>query len=128
MAKSATLKVTVIEEEDEADALLKGQLTESQKEVIRLAAREAVKEYIRETQCRRVEPEQNAEETALPETGFVRLPEVLKVIPLGKTSWWEGVRAGRFPRPVKLSDRCTAWGAEDIRELVTRLAKQGQRE
>src|SRR3546814_950284 len=33
---------------------------------------------------------------------FVRLPQVLSVIPLGKTSWWEGVRSGRFPKPVKL--------------------------
>jgi predicted DNA-binding transcriptional regulator AlpA len=128
MAKSATLKVTLIAEEDEADALLEGQLTESQKEVIRLAAREAVKEYIRETQRRRVESEQNAEEAVLPDAGFVRLPQILKVIPLGKTCWWEGVRAGRFPRPVKLSGRCTAWRAEDIRELVKKLSKQSRRE
>ena len=44
----------------------------------------------------------------IPETGFLRLPQVLSVIPLGKTSWWEGVRSGRFPKPVKLSARCTA--------------------
>jgi prophage regulatory protein len=59
----------------------------------------------------------------IPETGFLRLPQVLSVIPLGKTSWWEGVRSGRFPKPVKLSSRCTAWRAEDIRALITSLAK-----
>lgn len=58
-----------------------------------------------------------------PETGFVRLPEVLSVIPLGKTSWWEGVKSGRFPKPVKLSSRCTAWKAEDIRDLIKRLSE-----
>src|SRR6476469_7972986 len=57
-----------------------------------------------------------------PETGFLRLPQVLSVIPLGKTSWWEGVKAGRFPKPVKLSARCTAWRAEDIRELIKILS------
>lgn len=60
----------------------------------------------------------------IPETGFMRLPQVLEVIPLGKTSWWEGVKSGRFPKPVKLSPRCTAWKAEDIRELIQRISEQ----
>jgi prophage regulatory protein len=60
----------------------------------------------------------------IPETGFLRLPQVLEVIPVGKTNWWEGVKSGRFPQPIKLSPRCTAWKAEDIRELITCLSKQ----
>jgi prophage regulatory protein len=60
----------------------------------------------------------------LPDTGFVRLPDVLRVIPLGKTSWWKGVKTGRFPKPVKLSARCTAWRAEDIRDLIQRLSHE----
>lgn len=60
---------------------------------------------------------------AIPETGFMRLPQVLSVIPVGKTSWWEGVKAGRFPKPVKLSARCTAWRAEDIRKLIRTLSE-----
>lgn len=59
----------------------------------------------------------------IPETGFVRLPQVLSVIPLGKTCWWEGVKSGRFPKPVKLSARCTAWRAEDIRNLIKALSE-----
>ena len=62
----------------------------------------------------------------IPETGFLRLPDVLDVIPLGKTCWWEGVKSGRFPKPVKLSARCTAWRAEDIRQLIKRLADQSE--
>lgn len=61
-----------------------------------------------------------------PETGFVRLPQVLSVIPLGKTVWWEGVKSGRFPKPVKLSERCTAWKAEDIHNLIKQLSEQTQ--
>jgi prophage regulatory protein len=60
----------------------------------------------------------------LPETGFVRLPQVLSLIPLGKTCWLEGVKSGRFPKPVKLSARCTAWRAEDIRDLIQRLSRE----
>ena len=60
----------------------------------------------------------------IPETGFVRLRQILTVIPLGKTCWWEGVKSGRFPKPIKLSARCTAWKAEDIRALIERLSEQ----
>jgi prophage regulatory protein len=60
----------------------------------------------------------------IPETGFLRLRQVLTVIPLGKTCWWEGVKSGRFPKPVKLSARCTAWKAEDIHSLIRRLSEQ----
>ncbi|MBK6896404.1 MAG: AlpA family phage regulatory protein [Alphaproteobacteria bacterium] len=54
----------------------------------------------------------------LPETGFVRLPEVLKVFPVSKSTWWAGVKDGRFPKGVKLSEKITAWRVEDIRELI----------
>jgi predicted DNA-binding transcriptional regulator AlpA len=59
----------------------------------------------------------------IPETGFIRLPQVLSVIPVSKTCWWEGVRSGRYPKPVKLSARCTAWRAEDIRHLIATLTE-----
>lgn len=60
----------------------------------------------------------------IPETGFVRLSQVLNVIPVGKTCWWEGVKSGRFPKPIKLTERCTAWRAEDIRQLIKALSEQ----
>ena len=60
----------------------------------------------------------------IPETGFVRLSQVLSVIPLGKTCWWEGVKSGRFPKPVKLSERCTAWRAKDIHDLIKSLSEK----
>jgi len=54
----------------------------------------------------------------LPETGFVRLPQVLKIFPVSKSTWWAGVKDGRYPKPVKLGPKMTAWRVEDIRELV----------
>lgn len=54
----------------------------------------------------------------LPETGFVRLPTILSVIPVSKSTWWAGAKSGRFPRPVKLGPRTTAWRVEDIRLLI----------
>lgn len=53
--------------------------------------------------------------------GFLRLPEVLALIPVSKSSWWAGVKSGRFPKPVKLGPRMSAWRSVDIADLVSRL-------
>ncbi len=54
----------------------------------------------------------------LPETGYVRLSTILKIIPVSKSTWWAGVKDGRFPKSVKLSPKITAWCVDDIRELM----------
>jgi len=63
--------------------------------------------------------------TSLPETGFLRLPQVLKIVPVGKSTWWAGVKDGRYPKGQKLSPRTTAWKVEDIRKLVKDLSSGG---
>jgi len=60
--------------------------------------------------------------STLPTAGYVRLPVVLAVYPVSKSTWWEGVRNGRFPKPVKLTRRTTAWRVEDIRRLIEEVA------
>ncbi|MCX7082141.1 MAG: AlpA family phage regulatory protein [Methylococcaceae bacterium] len=57
----------------------------------------------------------------IPDIGFLRLAQVLGLIPLGRTSWLNGVREGIYPSPVKLGARSVAWRVEDIRALVERL-------
>ena len=54
----------------------------------------------------------------LPNTGFLRLSQVLEFIPVSKSSWWAGCKNGRYPKPIKLSARTTVWRVEDIRELI----------
>ena len=61
------------------------------------------------------------ERIQIPVTGFLRLPQILTLIPVGKSSWWRGVKTGRYPKPVKLAPRTTAWRAEDITALMARL-------
>ncbi len=56
---------------------------------------------------------------ALPETGFLRLPQVLALIPISRSAWWAGIREGKFPRGIKLGSKTTVWRAEDIRALIT---------
>lgn len=67
----------------------------------------------------------------LPQTGYVRLPQIIgntkaepptpALIPVSKSTWWQGVKSGRYPSPVKLSARTTAWKVEDIRALIDKL-------
>ena len=57
-----------------------------------------------------------------PDVGFVRLPTILKVLPIGKSTWWAGVRSGRFPAPTKLGARISVWKASQILELLAKLA------
>jgi prophage regulatory protein len=55
-----------------------------------------------------------------PLTGYVRLSSILAPagpIPVSKSTWWQGVKDGRFPKPHKLGPRTTVWKAEDIRAL-----------
>lgn len=54
----------------------------------------------------------------LPSTGFIRLSTVLKIIPVSKSTWWLGVKTGRFPQSIKLSSNITAWRCEDILRLI----------
>lgn len=70
--------------------------------------------------------------STLPETGYVRLPQIVgnakavppipAIIPVSKSTWWLGVKAGRYPQPVKLGPRITAWRIEDIRALIAQGA------
>jgi prophage regulatory protein len=49
---------------------------------------------------------------------LLRLPQVLERIPVSRSAWWQGVKSGRYPAPVKLGPRTTAWRLCDILELV----------
>jgi hypothetical protein len=45
-------------------------------------------------------------------------PAIDPIIPVSKSSWWKGVQDGRYPKPLKLSGRTTAWRESDIMELL----------
>jgi prophage regulatory protein len=58
----------------------------------------------------------------LPDTGFIRLNSI--IAPAGPIPIrWQGVKDGRFPKPVKLGVKMTAWRVEDIRDLIERLGR-----
>jgi|GEM_PF-672206 len=66
----------------------------------------------------------NKRDYVLPETGFLRLNQVLQLIPVSRTMWHHRVKKGEYPRPVSLGERTRAYRAGDIRALIERLGKQ----
>jgi predicted DNA-binding transcriptional regulator AlpA len=67
----------------------------------------------------------------LPEDGFLRLHQIIgdkktnpAIIPVSRSTWWAGVREGRFPKSVKLGKRTTAWRVMDIRAFIEKEGAQ----
>jgi hypothetical protein len=68
-------------------------------------------------------------QTSLPGTGFLRLRQIVgdpkrgiaPIIPVCPSTWWSGIKTGRYPRPVRIGPRTTAWRVEDIRALVEKM-------
>ena len=46
------------------------------------------------------------------------IPPIEPIIPVKKSTWWNGVRSGRYPKPYKISEKCVAWLEDDIADLV----------
>ena len=65
----------------------------------------------------------------LPEAGFLRIWQIIghkqnnipALLPISRTTFLNGVKSGKYPKPVKLGERTTAWKIEDIRALITTL-------
>ncbi|MGZ8954888.1 MAG: helix-turn-helix transcriptional regulator [Methylovulum sp.] len=67
----------------------------------------------------------------LPEAGFLRIwqiignpkaiPPIPALLPVGRTTFLNGVKSGKYPKPVKLGERTNAWRVNDIRALIDEL-------
>jgi len=68
---------------------------------------------------------ENTKNNILPATGFLRLPQILAVIPVSKSHWWDGVKSGCYPPSYKLGKNITVWKASDIHELIEGISNRG---
>ena len=69
--------------------------------------------------------------TAQPSAAFLRIAQIIgnpdahppipALIPIGRSTWWQWVRDGKAPAPVKLGPRTTAWKSADILDLIDSL-------
>lgn len=74
---------------------------------------------------------------SLPPTGYLRIlqiigsrkknPPIPALIPVGRTTWLDGVKSGRYPQPVKgLGKRITVWRVEDILAFIDEISSEHQ--
>jgi prophage regulatory protein len=71
----------------------------------------------------------NTKQHQLPSTGFLRGWQIWgcdrrntpALIPVCRSSFLAGVKTGKYPQPIKLGERTTAWKVEDIRSLIEKL-------
>jgi predicted DNA-binding transcriptional regulator AlpA len=86
--------------------------------IVRVVPSPAIKRYDDMTQDSRPFGE-------LPATGYVRQSQLIPApVPFSSATLWRRVKAGTFPKPVKLSERVTAWRVEDVRQWLDAQAAQ----
>jgi prophage regulatory protein len=61
--------------------------------------------------------------TPLPSEGYVREPSVLGVLGISKTSFHNGIKAGKYPAGKLLTPRCRVWSVGEIRDLLASIEK-----
>jgi len=55
-------------------------------------------------------------------------PPIPPLIPVSKSTWWLGVKTGKYPKPVKLGKKIAAWKTEDIHNLIQQLGENTNEE
>lgn len=51
---------------------------------------------------------------------ILRLPAVMSMVGLKRSAIYENIKAGNFPKPVKLGSRASGWVAGEVQEWITR--------
>ncbi len=59
-----------------------------------------------------------APQNLLPEHGYIRQAELLRLLPFSPSTLWRLVAANKFVQPVRLSERVTAWPVKDVRDWI----------
>lgn len=49
---------------------------------------------------------------------FLRLPQVLELIPIGRSTLWAKIKKGEFPKPEKLNTKIAVWRESDIQAYI----------
>lgn len=58
-------------------------------------------------------------------TGYLREAQIVpNIIPVSRSTFFQWVRDGRFPKPVKLSPRVTVWRAADVSDWLENKGQQ----
>ena len=51
-------------------------------------------------------------------------PPILPIFPISKSLWWDGVKKGKYPKPIKISGNITVWKSDEIQNLINNICNQ----
>lgn len=65
-------------------------------------------------------------------TGFIRISHIIgdprkgikPTIPVSRATWYAGIKAGKFPRPIRLSEGVSVWRVSEIDALCHQIEQQ----
>lgn len=71
----------------------------------------------------------NAQEQDLPNNkiSLLSLPDVVKRVGFKRSTIWDRVKAGTFPKPIKLSARCSRWPSNEVDDWISKTVAESNR-
>ena len=54
---------------------------------------------------------------------LMRIPQILKVMPVSKSKFWLMVQKGEFPKPIKIG-RSSFWTVEQVQSFIQEKAER----
>jgi prophage regulatory protein len=49
---------------------------------------------------------------------MLRAKQVLEIVPISKSTLYQWIKDGKFPAPIKLSERCSVWMSESVQKFI----------
>ncbi len=65
----------------------------------------------------------SASDLSVPPVALIRIPQILKVMPVSKSKFWLMVQKGEFPKPIKIG-RSSFWTVEQVQEFIKNKASK----
>jgi prophage regulatory protein len=59
----------------------------------------------------------------IPPITLMRIPQILKMMPISKSKFWLMVQKGEFPKPIKIG-RSSFWTIEQVQTFIGERARQ----
>ncbi|OZA76647.1 AlpA family phage regulatory protein [Polynucleobacter sp. 39-46-10] len=65
----------------------------------------------------------NSNQSPIPPVTLMRIPQILKVMPVSKSKFWLMVQKGEFPKPIKIG-RSSFWTIEQVQSFIQEKVDQ----
>jgi prophage regulatory protein len=59
----------------------------------------------------------SASDLSVPPVALIRIPQILKLMPVSKSKFWLMVQKGEFPKPIKIG-RSSFWTVEQVQAFI----------